>query len=746
MHARIWIPALLAGGFVSPLVAQQAEPAAPEAAVQLKAVVVSGEIGPEPIAKDSSTATKTGTPLIEVPQSVSVVTRDEIDRRGAVSVTEALRYTAGVTAESAGMDSRVDDVNIRGFDASSFSNNIFVDGLRLPQGGQWTRPAFDAYLLDRIEVLKGPSAVLYGQVSPGGLVNMVSKRPGLQGNEVSLRAASFAQWQAAFDLGGSLDADETVLYRLNGMTRDGDAQIQHTELGRDLLAPSLLWKIGEATTLTLLGHYQRDEGGATFQFLPMHGTLIATDYGRIERDTFLGEPGFNTFDRKQYAAGYSLEHRFSETFSAVQNFRYTHLQTLYETLVGGTDVQADQRTLARRMVRGTGESDSLNVDTRLLARYATGALRHVTLFGFDYMDTDWQHKRVAAGAGVPTIDVYDPVYGGLNDLPAQQRVQSDYDTSDRQNGFYLQDQIALGDWRATLGGRFDRFDTEQYDRASDTRDDNNNEAFTWRGGITYLAPAGLAPYASYATSFEPVGGNNNTEQSLFDPTEGEQVEAGLKWQPRRFDALFTLAAYELRQQNVLTGDPNAPQADPDAPAGSEPPCVTDGDCQIQAGEIRIRGIELEARAALAQDLTLIVALTEQDSEISKDNDPTLRGRGVNAVPKRLASVWLDYRLQGGPLAGLGFGGGLRYVGERYGFYDNITDAQNPVDRELPSYTLVDLTLNYDLGRALAALRGAELAINASNVDDKTYVASCTGVGSCFYGSGRVVAATLRYRW
>ncbi|MGH8043598.1 MAG: TonB-dependent siderophore receptor, partial [Stenotrophomonas sp.] len=286
--------------------------AAPVALAQDATALDAVQVNAYRAANSTSGATKTSTSIAETPQSVAVIERAELDARGVQSLNDAMRYVAGVSLESSGIDNRVDDFRIRGFDAGSWANNVTLDGMRAPQGSQWNRSMFDSWNLERVEVLKGPSAVMYGQVAPGGMVNQVSKTPTPDQQQL-LRVGVDAngQYNAAFDVGTGT-GDNAQLLRLVGLYRDGDTQIKHTAQEHWFLAPSYTWQITERTRLTLLGMYQKDDGGSTYQFLPMAGTLNATPYGHMKNSTFIGQPDWNTFDRTLWTAGWMFEHQFND--------------------------------------------------------------------------------------------------------------------------------------------------------------------------------------------------------------------------------------------------------------------------------------------------------------------------------------------------------------------------------------------------------------------------------------------------
>lgn len=679
-------------------------------------------------------ATKTDTQIAETPQSVSVIAREELDARGVQNLNEAMRYVAGVSLESTGIDNRVDDFRIRGYDAGSWSNNVTLDGMRAPQGGQWNRTMFDSWNLERVEVLKGPSAVMYGQVAPGGLVNQVSKTP-TPGQEqiVRLGLDAHGQYSAAFDVGTGT-GDDAHLVRLVGLYRDGDTQIDHTQQEHWFLAPSYTWQMGERTRLTLLGLYQRDDGGSTYQFLPMDGTLRPTQYGRMKNTTFIGEPDWNTFDRTVWTAGWLFEHGFNADWTLSQSGRRTHVDSLYQTVVTSGALNADGRTQNRRATWGEGDSDGDTLDTRVQGHFTTGALEHTLLFGVDWQKADWEAGRGAMTNPAP-IDIFNPVYTGY--VPVTRTVGLSRGVNE-QTGAYLQDQIAWGNWRFLLGGRYDWTDD---DTATAThtvatgattpwvRTHLKNEAFTGRAGVLYASDSGWSPYVSYAESFQPstTDVNQSYTRTPFDPITGKQWETGVKYEPTAVDGLVTFAAYDLRQQNILTDDPDPTHDTCGATGASQ--------CQVQSGEGRVRGLEVEGRITPLTGFSVIGAATWMDSEVTR-GAAAVQGKQLAMVPDYTASLWADYTFQGGALAGLGIAAGVRYNGESYGDSSNLY--------LIPSYTLFDAALRYDLGEIGAG--AAQLALNVSNLTDKTYVSTCGGVSSCYFGSGRTITATLRFAW
>ena len=654
------------------------------------------------------TATKTDTPLIETPQSIAVVTSDQIKAQGVQSIGGALRYTAGVAGEvNGGADTRYGGLQIRGFDVTG--NSFYKDGLRLPGTNAADFLPLDPYGAERIEILKGPASVLYGQNNPGGVVNYVSKRPtDYAFGEVSAIAGQFDRYQGELDIGGPIDGT-TLSYRLTAVARDGENMVDTVKDDRVFVAPAVTWKPTDDTTLTMLGHYQKDETGWGLQFLPKEGTVFPNDGRRIPTSRFVGVPGFDKYDTEQAAVGYLFEHRFSDEFIVRQNLRYAHLRNDQEIVYGGGYANLASGTLNRFAGASVSLLDTFAVDNQAQWKFETGPIAHTVLFGFDYRNSKFSDSNTAYTAG--TIDVFDPDYSDP-DL-----VRGDTTTSrvkQEQFGLYFQDQLKLGRLSLVLGGRQDWADT----RLDGGAQKDSPSAFTAKAGLIYNFDNGLAPYVSYSESFLPaltVG-----PSGLFAPETGKQYEAGVKYQPPGWNAYVTGAVFDLRRQNVIRFTGPGFSAD-------------------QSGEIRSRGVELEAVATLANGVNLRAAYAYIDAEVTKDEDgtavggaPSAKGKRPTTVPKNRLSFWADYRLQTGPLTGFGFGGGVRYVGSTFG------DDQNTF--RVKAATVFDGVVSYKRDNY-------ELAVNGSNLFDKKYVASCfNGEFGCFYAERRKVIAKATYRW
>ena len=686
------------------------------------------------LAETTATGTKTDTPLIETPQSISVVTRDQIEALAAQNLNAIMRYTPGVAVDTRGTVGRLDQFTIRGFSAPQF-----VDGMRT-FGGRDANPSVDPFRLERVEVLRGPASVTYGQAGPGGLVNLVSKRPTEQPQrELMLQGGTFGAFRAGADISGALNENRTVLGRIVTSYSRSDTQVDHAREERYLFAPSLTVRPTNDTTITFMGLYQRDPWGGTYGGVPAYGSLLYNPHGRTRTSFWDGDPNFDRLDRTQYQLGYAAEHRFNENLVARQNFRWAHTDFYYRQS-NYTTLANDFRTAPRGLTGTEGSFDTITLDNQLEGRMRTGPVSHTVLGGLDYFNvgSDTRTGSVSSAAGVPPIDLFAPVYGVRMPNLA-------YTTRTRQNqsgtGLYLQDQMRWGPVAVHLGGRYDWYDSTTRATAlatgATTRTPFETSAFTGRAAILYHTDIGVVPYYSYTESFEPQTGTTSPARGTepFQPTTGTQHEIGVRYQPPGMNAMFTAAVFDLRRQNVLTTDPQ------------------NISFQVQTGEIRTRGAELEARATLAAGVSLVASYTYLDSEYTSSNSTVTLDRGVGtrtstrpqrgteptSVPNHMASVFAQYSFQPDTrFEGATVGGGVRYVGQSWG------DTANTL--RVPDVTLVDLMARYELGKVSPSLQGSSVQLNVSNLFDEKYVSSCLSYAYCFWGHRRTVLVTARHRF
>ncbi|MBB2963375.1 TonB-dependent siderophore receptor [Methylobacterium sp. R2-1] len=761
LHSRRepWSSLLLLGGTLVSIsgTASQAAPGIRTGAtteeVTLDALSVEGSGGPGggPSAgyapAVTATGTKTATPIGRTPQSITVVPRAQIEAQASLSVSQALRYEPGLAAETRG-GNRSDSVFIRGF--GGFGGNAsyvqFLDNLRLPKGVNYAIPSIEPYLLERIDVLHGPASVLYGQSNPGGLVNLVGKRPlAVPYNEVITRIGNYGHVEGGFDLSGPVDPEGHLLYRLIGLGRDTDTAVKDSSNQRMMIAPMLTWRPDAATTLSVQGLYQRDPNSFHSNWMPALGTLLRNPNGQIPYTFQSGNPLYNSFSRDQAAFSYQFEHIFDDTLAVRQNFRYFHLDTDFKAFsvpAGGSPYAASSlcggRTylcLARTPQRYVESLDAIALDNEAEAHFWTGPLKHTVLTGLGYL---WTGPTAKYGTGTTSyVNYLTAAYGAFTvpGLTTEQRQDNS------QLGLYGEDQIQWGNWNLQAGIRHDWArnwsQTTTLSTGRSTVAETNSEATTWRVGLLYQFENGLAPFADYATSFEPQAGTGYGG-TPFQPTTGEQYEIGIKYQPPGVDALLQVAAFDLTQYNVLTTD-TAHTSTNTAVTGCSATV-----CQVQTGAINSKGVEFSAKASPLPGLALIASYGYADVRVTRSSVVTdgvaVQGKRPVGVPDQTIAGWGDYTFQSGELRGFGFGGGLRYIGASFG------DAVNSAAYKVPGYLLLDAQVHYDFGAMNPALRGLTAAVNATNLFDKQYVSACASANQCFYGTSRTILATVSYRW
>ncbi len=592
----------------------------PEDTLSLQAMTVSGAeedpLGPTSgyVAKRSMTGTKTDTPILETPRSISVATRQQMTDRAVHNLDDAVRYMPGVVASSFGSDSRSDWLKVRGFKPTQF-----LDGL--------------------------PMAV------------------GVYNN----------------------------------------------------------WNIDDDTRLTFLGQFNRDDTGITSQFLPLRGTKYDAPFGKVSHHKNLGDPDWEYYDRTYYWLGYAFERRINDVWQFRQNLRYLRNDLSFQALTPASYYAAasDDGTLQRTSTSVDEDVSQFVVDNNFQADFDTGALRHTLLLGLDHNRTTNEYTSIF-GFNVPPTNINNPIYGQPIPKPPRSDAYYDYKQKTYQTGLYVQDQIALDNWRLTLGGREDWVHTgATFYNKGDATNTSRDKKFSGNAALSYIFDNGVAPYISYAESFQPTTGADMNSTSSLKPTEGKQWEIGVKYQPVGSDSLFTAAVYDLRQENVSVSQN----------IGGTP--VTS-----QTGEVKVSGIELEATSNVTDNLKIIGAYSYTDTEVKKGQ---YAGNRLQQAPRNQASLWADYTWHEGALNGFSVGAGARYVGSTYG------DQANTYDGYAGSYTLYDAAVRYDLGQLNGSLKGVSVAVNANNLFNKDYLASCDGY-YCYYGDQRSVVGSVSYKW
>lgn len=669
------------------------------------------------LATRTAAGTKTDTALVEVPRSISIATREQMDDRNVHSLDDAVRYMPGIVASSYGSDTRADWLRVRGFEPTQF-----LDGLPLPKG-VYTNPKQETWNLDRLALLRGPASSVYGQTPPGGLLDMVSRRPSAESNnEIQVQYGSDNHRQINFASTGKIDDEGQFLYGLSGVVRDSGTQIDHVDNKRYNIAPSLTWNLDEDTRFTLLTQFTRDDTGITSQFLPVQGTRIHSPLGKISHHKNLGDPDWEFYDRTYYALGYAFEHRLNDVWQFKQNLRYTKSDLSFQALTPGaypfTQVDAEGN-VGRSSTSVDEDISQFAVDNNFQGDFATGDIHHTLLIGLDHQRTNTNYTSIF-GDGL-TTNVNNPIYGQPIVRPPRSAAFYDYDQKTHQTGLYVQDQMALDQWRLTLGGREDWVHTgTRFFNKGEATNTERDKNFSGNAAISYVFDSGFVPYLSYAESFQPTSNATASPTDSFKPTEGKQWELGIKYQPPGSSTLLTAAVYDLTQKNVSVTTTN-----------SDNVSVTS-----QTGEVKVKGLELEAVSDVTENLKVIAAYTLAKSDVQKGD---FKGNRLQLMPNQQASLWADYTWHNGVLDGFGIGAGARYTGNTYG------DQGNTSLGKADAYTVFDAAVHYDLGRLDNSLKGASLALNATNLFDKDYISTCDSF-YCYYGDQRSVVASATYTW
>ena len=690
-------------------------------------------------ARQSATGTKTDTPIQKVPQSISVVTAEEMALHQPKSVKEALSYTPGVAVGTRGASNTYDYLIIRGFAADGQSQNNYLNGLKL-QGNFYNDAVIDPYMLERAEIMRGPVSVLYGKSSPGGLLNMVSKRPTTEPlKEVQFKAGTDSLFQTGFDFSDALDDDGVYSYRLTGLARSANAQQKGSEEQRYAIAPAFTWRPDDKTNFTFLSYFQNEPETGYYGWLPKEGTVEPLPNGKRLPTDFNEGAKNNTYSRNEKMIGYSFDHEFNDTFTVRQNLRFAQNKVSQKSVYGygmcsdplyTKDQEALKaspclsipqsqwgHTLTRQYVIDNEKLENFSVDTQLQSKFATGSVDHTLLTGVDFMrmrndiDSWFGYAGSVAPSDIYNLDRSDFDFGAHPNPSGPYRVL----LKQKQTGLYVQDQAQWDKVLVTLGGRYDWADQSSFNRDYGNKSERDDKEFTWRGGVNYLFDNGVTPYFSYSESFEPAS-QTDANGDLFAPSKGKQYEVGVKYVPEDRPIVVTGALYQLTKTNNLMADPNGSLF------------------SVEGGEIRARGVELEAKAALSASVNVVGSYTYTDAEYPTDT--TYKGNTPAQVPKHMASLWADYTFFDGPLSGLTLGTGGRYTGSSYG------DPANSF--KVGSYTVVDGLVRFDLARV--GMAGSNVALHVNNLFDREYVASCFNTYGCFWGAERQVVATATFRF
>ncbi len=673
-------------------------------------------------------ATKSDIPILETARSVSVIGAEEFLERGSLTLDDTLNYTAGVVGDTFGYSTRGDFPRVRGLDVPEYLDNIQV------LFGYYNNARSDIYTLEQVEILKGPASVLYGQGSPGGILNTVSKKAGSEnlGREIVLDYGTHNRMQASTDIGIDLSGDGEWTARLVGLIRESDTQIDYVNDDAIIFAPSVTFE-NENTAITALVNYTDRSSDTAGQFLPLSVTGCASDDVTIsepnicasatglevEPSLYVGSPGFNKYDTESLSLTLFGQQRLNDIFSVEGTLRFRDNEADYnQTWLSflGTGVPrttANGTALARTWYESDAGSNQFAADTRVRAKFETGFATHEVLAGINYQDVETEQLGASLYGRPSTFNLYNPVYDG-SEIPTDAEfdaLRSLTESTTETIGYYVNDQISVGNFVLNAGVRFDDLETGN---GTSTQDDS---ATSFSFGGLYKTSFGLNPYVNYAESFQAtVGVDTNTGENL-KPQEGEQIEIGIKYHPAGSPTYITAAYFDIEQSNL----PN-PQALQNAASQQE-------------GVAKITGFEVEARTAIG-DLQLDGSFSSLDTE-----DPN--GIPISSIPEVQGSAWVTWKPSQGQLQGFRLGAGVRYAGDNesqgISFLASNNFDPSVVKIETDGYTVFDGLIGYSFDQV-------DLTLNARNLFDTDYYGTCLARGDCFPGEGRTVVARAAYRF
>ncbi|MDX8515425.1 TonB-dependent siderophore receptor [Mesorhizobium captivum] len=647
------------------------------------------------VAKKDRIGTKVDTPIVKIPQAVSVVTQKQIEDQKPRTLNDALGYTASANPNSFGFDSRYDAFFLRGFPA--FYNGMFRDGLRQYNGpSAWFKT--EPYGIEGVTILKGPASSLYGVSGPGGIVNVVTKRPKDEPfHEIEFLAGEHNRFQAALDASGPVNEDGSILYRFTSLGRLSETDLPAYPDDKLYLAPAIAFKPDEDTRLTILGEYSKSVTGGTAAF-------YNSAYGAMS-NIYEGDPAWNDFSQDQGRIGYEFEHRFNDWLTVRQNLRYNAVDSDIE-YSGHYSIGADQ-PLQRYWGHYTEKMKNFVVDNMAQLEFDTGPVRHTAVGGIDYAWSDYD-----AGSGLSYVSVEDIKSAPVPYSGGQQM---------NQLGVYLHDQMEWNDFTLFTSGRFDWVDTTST-AADFSQSKQKDSAFSGRLGLSYRTEWGIIPYVNYSTSFSPNIGFvyddvNSDVGRVARPTIATQKEIGVKYEIPDYNATVSAALFDIDQKDGVVFD------------------ASSGINKQRQFDLNSRGVELEANASLDNGFSVIASYTYLRVKIERGAEGT-DGKELSATPNHILSLWGHYQFENGTLAGLGLGAGVRFAGASYG------DDTNTFKNDARAF--VDASLSYDFGYRNPKLEGVELQVNAKNLFDNQQ--TICSAGYCYRDEGRSLFGSLRYRF
>lgn len=650
----------------------------------------------------SAQALKVNTALQETPKSISIISEKDLELHAPQKIDEALRYTSGVVAQPYGADNDTDWFKVRGFDAATY-----LDNSRLYRDGYYTW-LLEPYGLESIEVVKGASAVLFGESTPGGAINLVTKKPSLNTkNELFLEAGNNDYKALGFDLSTSSTSSDIARYRLVSLIKKSDGELKHTDNKRIYFAPSAAFDLSESTMLTLMATYLHDDGTPTNPFFPASGTLTHSKYGKIKPSTNFGEPDYDKYKRTQFSVGYLLEHQIDSQWRFAQRLNYGYNDLTLRSIYVYPNSDPDKQILDRGIIFRDGKNQSFSFDNNFVGEWDSGLFENTLLAGVEFQYH--QTKGDEQNGGFGTINPWKPEYGKYTPLNPANNVKRTIDKT--QTSLYSQYQTKFDSkWIGVAGARYDWVKTENKLHQANEHESRHDGEMSLNAGLMYIADNGLSPYLNYSQSFEVQSTVDPTTQHLYKPLKGEQIEVGIKYTPYFIDGYLNVAWFDIEQKNALVTNPSTSVA-------------------TQTGKVTSQGVESELFAQLTDQWDIKATYTYTNAQTDNTNGQGRKQSGL--IPKHAATAWTSYEIPTINDQSLKLGTGVRYLGES-------KDMPASSDLTVPSATLWDMAAVYQLSN------NWQLQFNMNNILNKEYIASCDYW--CYFGQSRSFVFQTKYSW
>lgn len=650
---------------------------AAEESVQVGGVVVTGRASSYK-AVSTVSSLRTETPLRETPQSITVVPLQVFADIQAARVDDVLEYAGGFTRGNNFSNQGMSDFNIRGFTGNEYFRNGFPINRGYPA-------APDSVAVDRIDVMRGPAALLYGRGDPGGTFNIVTARPSeMAGYTVNLRANTYGNFRGSVNATGPITGDKALRYAVGFAAEHGKTFRDFTTTDRVVFAPTLSWQAGPNTTVTLSTEFTQNH--APFdRGIPAYRTQLPIE---IPASRFFGDPNSGRFTSRNGIGQLFVDHKISDDWKLWAGIQY------YNGKMGGrgsqpSSLRPDGRTIVRTYSDRTLAWGDVNLQANITGKVNTGRVQHTLLFGVEH--EQFRYTEIIRNSNTTThpftIDLFAPVY--YQQLPPLTNSPSNIKDVTQTFAGYAQDQISVtSQLKLILGGRVERYESANQNRAARTTTEFQQTVVTPRLGAVYLVNDQISVYGSFSRSNKPQTGRD-INLNVLDPERGKAFEGGVKLE--LFDGKLSLsaAAFHIVKQNVSTPDPN------------------NVNFRIAAGEVRSRGFELNYAGNITRAWRIIGGIQSISAKVTKDNNATLLGLRLPNAPKFSATALSVYEFQDGPLRGLGAGAGVTHMGQRF---TSIATTASIV----PSYTVVNLLAYYPITERV------RLQVNVANLFDKNY--------------------------